>query len=262
MFLALIIVVLLLVAGVIVYLLLGRSSNDQPQLISPQPMPMATLPPVGSGVVNLAPQIPAPTVPPVAQNVPEPGAPSSGSAQFVPPRVVIGEVLAEGEVDVDLVEGRRKAWYTFQVNTANQDITLFFVVYDPNNTQFSRTVRVDDYSQAQLISNAQITVIYADRPQRTIDFDRESATMRSRQQYLSDPLQPNIFSPQMRIGLVQQGLILRNEQGNFMSEMQVDLTGVADHESIVLVQADANLVNNALGEIQAIIDQIENRRQR
>ena len=254
--LILVLLAVLIVGGVVIYLLLGNNvvNPDQEAVAEvPAPQPVPLPPPAGLGQPAPQPTLPAvePTPPPAPQE-----------QAFVPPEVVFGEVLAEGFVDLELLAGRVRTYFTFQVDTSTQNIILFFGLYDPTGSAISRSIVVEDYSQSELIDNAQLTVYYPDAPPTIIRFDGESETIESIQFYTTQPHLPGIFSPQMRIALIKQNLPLVNEDGSIGANMQLDPTGVSHLSGYRVTQKDPATTQTALQEIQAIIDQLESRRPR
>lgn len=254
--LILVLLAVLIVAGVVLYLLLG-SNPVSPAPVDPAPVPA----PVQPVVPPPAPieQAPATEVQP---DRPEPE-PQMGPQPFQPPEVLYGEILAEGFVDLQIVGGGIvRTFYTFQVDTSTQNIVLFFALYDPSGMAISRSIVVENYSQSDLINNAQLTVYYPDAPSTVIHFDKESGTIESSQFYTTQPHGPGMLSSQMRIALIKQNLPLVNSDGNIAAAMQLDPTGVADLSGYRVTIQDPATMQSGLDEIQAIIDQLESRRPR
>ena len=261
--LILVLLAVLVVGGVVIYLLLGNN------MASPAPAPVT---PVQSAAINQQPALPTlappqpvmqPTLAPV-NTAPEPAQqdPQPTGGTFLPPEVLYGEILAEGFVDLELLAGRVRTYFTFQVDTSTQNIVLFFGLYNPDGTAISRSIVVEDYSQSELIDNAQLTVYYPEAPATVIRFDKTSGTVESSQFYTTQPYGPGIFTPQMRISLIKQNLPLLNTDGNIYANMQLDPTGVADLSGYRVTQNDPVTTETALTEIQAVIDQLESRRPR
>ena len=260
--LILVLLVVLIVGGVVIYLLLGNTAAVGPvappaQVTNPgNPEPFPTIPQRSNPALQAQ-----PTQAPVSP--PDTGiGPGGDTPRYQPPEVIYGEVLAEGFVDLELLSGRVRTWYTFQVDTSTQNIVLLFGFFDQEGKNLSRIVVVEDYSRTEIIDNAQMTVFFPDAPDRVIDFDREAGTVISRQSYTTQPYQPSLFSPQTRISMIQQNLVLQNGEGDIRAELQVDLTGVSDREGFALVQNDPAATDDALNEIQLVIDQLESRRER
>ncbi len=252
--LILVLLAVLIVGGVVIYLLLGSNSVspsdeiDQPAApVQPPPVMPAVAPPGDSG--------PLPTLPPI-------NPPPQVDATYLAPEVLYGEVLSEGFVDLELLTGRVRTFFTFQVDTSTQNIVLFFGLYDGPGHAISRSIVVEDYSQSELINNAELTVYYPDAPPTVIRFDRETGTVVSSQFYTTQPYGPGLFSPQMRIALIRQNLPLQNSDGSIHADMQLDPTGVSDLSGYRVTRKDATTTESALTEIQAIIDQLESRRPR
>ena len=252
--LILVLLAVLIVGGVVIFLLLGSNSVN-PAPVEPTPAPPQTAP-VNPGFVNPAP-IPtlAPPEPPLqpGPTTPEP---------FQAPQVLFGEVLAQGFVDLQLQTGQVRTFYTFQVDTSTQNIILFFALYDPTGQAISRSIMVEDYSQSELIDNAQLTVYYPDAPATVIRFDKEEGTVESSQFYTTQPNVPGLFSSQMRIALIKQNLPLASGDGSIGADMQLDPTGVADLSGYRVTIKDPVTTETGLTEVQEIIDQLESRRPR
>jgi len=255
MVLILVLLAVLIVAGVVLYLLLG-SNPVSPAPIEPEP--------VAAPVVPIAPP-PQPVEQPV-QETPQTGpedVPQMGPQPFQPPEVLYGEVLSDGFVDLQIVGGGIvRTFYTFQVDTSTQNIVLFFALYDPSGMAISRSMVVEDYSPSELIDNAQLTVYYPDAPATVIRFDKEAGTVQSSQFYTTQPHGPGLFSSQMRIALIKQNLPLVNSDGAIAAAMQLDPTGVADLSGYQVTIQDPATTQSGLDEVQAIIDQLESRRPR
>ncbi len=255
MVLILILLAVIVVVGVVIYLLLGNNA------VAPAPTPPAAAAPA------VQPIQPAPQ-PVMAQPTaaPPPAAPqeqNNTADQLYPkPQVLFGEIITEGFVDLELITGRVHTYYTFQVDTSTQNIILFFAMYDSTGLAISRSVVVEDYSQSQLIDNAQVTIYYPNAPETLVYFDRPSGSWQSSQFYSTIPHGPGMFSPQMRIALVKQNLPLVNEDSNIIATMQLDPIAVASTSGYQVTVNDQVTTDAALAEIQAIIDQLESRRPR
>ena len=256
--LILVLLAVLIVGGVVIYLLLGSNSvspSTEVQTEPPIQQPvMPTLPPpdLGQSMPNAPIEEPTNPAPP----------PQDMPGSYLAPEVLYGEVLSEGFVDLELMAGRVRTFFTFQVDTSTQNIVLFFGLYDAPGHAISRSIVVEDYSQSTLIDNAELTVYYPDAPPTVIRFDRESGTVVSSQFYTTQPYGPGLFSPQMRIALIRQNLPLQNTDGSIHADMQIDPTGVSDLSGYRVTRKDATTTDSALTEIQAIIDQLESRRPR
>ena len=263
--LILVLLAVVVVGAVVVFLLLGRNSAAVPPVANPavDTQPVQPIQPVNRRENNLIP--PAPVRQPVQIPVASPPEtnpePSVSSNPFEPPQVDFGEVVAEGYVDLELLNDNVRTWYTLHLDSSTRQTTFFFAFFDPASGFTSRTVMVEDYSQAQLIDNAEVTIFYPDYPERVLNFDRETGMIVSRQFYTTQPYTPSIFSRDMRISLIHHGLGLSNSDGDILAELQIDLTGiVSDREGISVAQNDVLGVEKALDELQLIIDQIESRR--
>ena len=253
--LILVLLAVLIVGGVVIYLLLGSNAvSPSPAETAEQPAAPMEQQPVIPDVAAPADSGPLPTLPPME--------PPPQTASYLAPEVLYGEVLSEGFVDLELLAGRVRAFFTFQVDTSTQNIVLFFGLYDGTGHAISRSIVVEDYSQSELIDNAELTVYYPDAPPTVIRFDRETGTVVSSQFYTTQPFAPGMFSPQMRIALIRQNLPLQNSDGSIHADMQLDPTGVSDLSGYRVTRKDATTTESALTEIQAIIDQLESRRPR
>jgi hypothetical protein len=176
------------------------------------------------------------------------------------PEVKFGEVLSEGLVDVDLPGNVTvESWYTFQVNTTSRDITLFFVLYGDSADTITRTVKVEGYTQRGSLNQAEVTLFYPEGTDRVIVFDREQGTINLNQQY-QQPYGPSMFSPELRVALVNQNMELTDDSGDIRVQLQLDLTGLSDSEHLVFQRSAPELVDAALSQIQAIVKQIEDKR--
>ncbi len=251
--LILVLLAVLIVGGVVIFLLLGSNSVN-PAPVEPTPVPQ---PIVQSNPAAVIPQ-PAPTVQPVVTSSPQDAIPEP----FQPPQVLFGEVLAQGFVDLQLQTGQVRTFYTFQVDTSTQNIILFFALYDPTGQAISRSIVVEDYSQSELIDNAELTVYYPDAPATVIRFNKDEGTVESSQFYTTQPHGPGLFSSQMRIALIKQNLPLASGDGNIGADMQLDPTGVADLSGYRITIKDPVTTETGLIEVQEIIDQLESRRPR
>lgn len=268
--LLLVLVAVLAVGGVVAYLLLTQNQNApgaNPAAVAPQP---AQNPAAGVNVgVNsppqpVAPQVAAPTpalaAAPAANNVARPQA--QGFCEPEPPQVSFGEALDAGFVDLRLLNSDVRSWYTLQVDTVTTSTTFFFAFFDPTGCSLSRAAIIRNYTRAQLIDNAEVTVYYPNSLERTINFDKADGTIVSRQFYDSDALEPALFTSPIRISLSQQSLALADSLGRLSAEMSIDLTGLSNEESITISQQNPAVVERVLDELQTIVDSIESRRPR
>ena len=248
-------IALLIVGGVVIYLLLGNNAPG-PAPVVPPPAPITQVPSPQTAPLQEFPTL----APPVSQ--PDVMSPTGSDVKYPVPEVSYGEVLAEDFVDLQLLAGSVRTWFTFQVDTSTQDITLFFALYSVDGTAITRAVKIDDYSQGNLIDNAEITLFYPDAPERVLSISREEGTMISQQSYHFQPYEPSLFSPTLRLSLIEQDLILANGAGDIQVNLQLDRTGIFDREGIAVQQTDQVAVDVALDELQLIVDQIESRRPR
>ena len=69
-----------------------------------------------------------------------------------------------------------------------------------------------------------------------------------------------MFSPELRVALVNQLMVLENETGDVSAELRLDLSGLSDSELIVFKRSAPDVVQSVLFEIQDLVTQIEGRR--
>jgi hypothetical protein len=186
---------------------------------------------------------------------------SAQSPLFIPD-VHFGEVLAQGFVDVKLPGNHTaQSWYTYQVNTVSRDITLFFAIYDSSLGNIVRTVKIEQYSQGSNVERAEVTLFYPEAGDRVIVFDRDQGKM-TVTQHIQQPYGPSLFSPELRVNLVTQRVLLADQTGDINAELQLDLTGLSDSEVIVFQRTAPNVVSEVLSEIKDLVNQIEAKRPR
>lgn len=254
--------IVVVTAALVVYFTVGFGPNFS-QAASPEG-------PKGAGNATLAASSPLGALPPapVAQQAPTPVPEITLQTQkeesnlLSPPipSVSYGEVLSEGFVTLDLPgEQVRNAWYTFQVNTSTREITLFFALYNEGKDTIIKTVEVARYTQGELINNACITMFYPQGPERYLSFDAEAGTIGLSQRH-GQPYGPSMFTPELRVALVNYGLVLGDESGSIRADLHLDLTGLSDSESFMLAQSNPEAVNRVMVEIQGLVDQINARR--
>lgn len=152
-----------------------------------------------------------------------------------------------------------RTWYTYQVDTATRDITLFFALYSGSSNTMVRTVKIEGCTQGHDLENAELTLFYPEGPERVLNFNRGWGTITLTQQY-QQPHGPSIFSPELRVALVNHGMALRDDTGNINVELQLDLTGLSDSEVMVFQRSAPEVVEAALSEIQGLVNQIEAKR--
>ena len=179
------------------------------------------------------------------------------------PDVNFGEVLSQGFTDLKLPSNTTaQSWYTFQVNTVSRDITLFFAVYDSSLNTIVRTVKIEGYSQGGDLDSAEVTLFYPQgEPERVLVFDRDQGTMTLTQQ-MRQPYGPSLFSPELRVSLVNQRMLLADQTGAIEAQLQLDLTGLSDSEVIVFQRTAPGTVAEVLVELQDLAQQIEANRLR
>ena len=221
-----------------------------------------------TGLTDLAvvPAEVAPAVAPVAAAAAEPDSELIllSDEPVTLPRLIpdarFGEVLSEGLVEVDLPgEVTAESWYSFQVDTSTRDITLFFALYGNSPDTITRTVKIEGYTQRGALSIAEVTLFYPEGMDRQIIYDGQQGIITLSQQY-PQPYGPSMFSPELRVAMVNQKMVLSDDSGNISTQLQLDLSGFSDSEHMVFTSSDPDLVNAALSEIQGIVGQIEDRR--
>ena len=255
------VIAILVVGAIVSYVAVGfGSDSDQAgQLAATEGITKTSFTNNGSGTFPKLPAAALSPTPAPAANV-KLLAPDPGPAPKLIPEVQFGEVLAEGNVNVDFPgDLDMETWYTFQVDTYSKDITLFFAVYNQTGDTIINTVEVRDYTQGAIINNAEITMFYPDGSERLLKFDSVQGTIGLAQRF-SQPYGPSMFSPELRVALVNYGLELSDGPGSVQASVQLDLSGVSDSESITLIQSSPEVVNEVMLEIQELIDQIENKR--
>jgi hypothetical protein len=183
-----------------------------------------------------------------------------GTSSRAIPDVKFGEVLSEGLLDVDLPgDITAQCWYTFQVDTATRDITLFFALYGDSPETIVRTVKIEDYSRDGGPSSAEVTLFHPEGPERLITFDGRRGVITLSQKY-QQPYGPSMFTPALRVAMVNQNMLLTDETGTISAQLQLDLSGLSDSEHIIFERSDPKLVDLALAEIQVLVAQIEGKR--
>jgi hypothetical protein len=251
---ATIVIAVIIVVGLVVYIttsLQSSSNADQVAIVTPaQPILLPT-------VVAVPPTI-APT------RVPQESAQESVAAvktePLFAPDIRIGEILSQGFVDVTLSGAyNTKSWYTFQIDTTTRDITVYFAIYDNSYDNIIRTLQIDKYTEGKDIQNAKLSIFYDEGPARTVQFNRDEGTITMTQQY-SQPFGPSLFSPDLRVALVNQRMQLSDGSGDISAELQLDLTGLSDSELILFRHRTPDVVDRALIEIQELLNQVETKR--
>lgn len=243
-----IVVIVIVVVGAIAYVMTNSRaqdvSNQSPMATIPQPMVLPT-------VAAVAPTpVPQPTEVVDAEPVPK-------TEPLYAPDIQIGEVLSQGFVDLSLPGGYdTKVWYTFQIDTTTRDITVYFAVYDSTYDNIIRTVQIEKYTEGKEITNAQLGIFYGEGPARTVQFNRDEGLITMTQQY-SQPYGPSLFSPDLRVALVNQRMALEDGSGDITAELQLDLSGLSDSELILFKHKTPDVVKRSLTEIHDLLNQIE-----
>ena len=176
------------------------------------------------------------------------------------PDAQFGEVLEEGLVDLRFPGGDLvNSWYTFQVDTETQDITLLFAQYDDGLESIISTVKVDNYARGIGPKNAEVTLYYPDGSNRTLFFDGNEGSIVLDQQYRL-PTGPSMFSSGLRRALVYYGLKLQDEIGEIEVQLHLDLSGLSQSEGLEFKRLAPGTVDDVLLEIQYLVEQIEDNR--
>ena len=115
------------------------------------------------------------------------------------------------------------------------------------------------YTQGELINNARITMFYPEGPERYLSFDATAGTIGLSQRH-GQPFGPSMFTPELRVALVNYGVVLGDESGSIRADLHLDLTGLSDSESFMLAQSNPEVVNRVMVEVQGLVDQINARR--
>ncbi len=228
---------------------------------TPQAAPTATPIPTSTPRPTLAPTrvpptpTPQPTVGPTAE-------PESATIPRVLPDADFGEVLEEGLVQIKLPTGDPlDTWYSFQVDTESQDITVFFALYDIASNALASTVKIDDYSKGIPLDNAEVTLYYPDGSDRILFFDGSDGIISLIQQYRL-PYGPSMFTSGLRRALVYYGMKLQDEAGEVDVELHLDLSGLSQSEGLEFKLAVPGTVEDVLREIRGLVEQIEEGRGR
>lgn len=189
---------------------------------------------------------PAPTAQPVAASTPK-----------VLPEASFGEVLEEGLTELKYPRGEMvKTWYTFQVDTENRDITLFFAQYDDAWESILSTVRVDNYTKGSELGSAEVRLNYPDGSTRTLFFDRDEGSINLNQQYML-PVGPSMLSSGLRRALVYYGIQLQDTSGDVQVQLHLDLSGLSQSEGLEFSKIAPDTVHDMLQELQFLVEQIE-----
>ena len=177
------------------------------------------------------------------------------------PDVAFGEVLEEGFGALKLPGGEQvDTWYTFQVDTRTGKITVYMAQFDSDLESILTTLKVDNYATGEELQYADLTLYYSDGSERIISLDNSDGTIKLIQHY-NLPFGPSVFSPPLRRELVFYGMELRDEPGETVAELHLDVTGLSDSEEMVFERKAPLEVGNALHEIRLLVDQIEEQRQ-
>ena len=236
--------------------LAASSSAEPPATATPAP----TRAPIPTSVPTAT---PAPTKTSDAQPTPEPTAgPEAAAGPKVYPDTQFGEVLEEGMIQLKLPGGEQvDAWYTFQVDTKTRDIIVLFALYDGKLETILSTVKVENYSRAASLDNAEVTLNYTDGSDRILYFDGKEGTLSLTQHY-PVPYGPSLFTSDLRRALVFYGMGLQDESSGIDVLLHLDLSGLSESESLEFKRLMPSTVKDVLLELRSLIDQIEDKRMR
>ena len=125
---------------------------------------------------------------------------------------------------------------------------MYFAVYDSDYANIVRTVQIDQYTEGEEISNAQLGIFYDEGPARTVQFNRSEGTITMTQNY-AQPFGPSLFSPDLRVALVNPRMSMQDASANIATELQLDLTGLSGSELILFKHTTPDVVKRTLSEI-------------
>ena len=168
--------------------------------------------------------------------------------------------MEEGLTELRFPDGNLvNTWYSFQVDTETLDITLFFAQYDDTLETLQATVKIDQYSRGADLENAEITLYFPDGSSRVLFLDRDEGSIALDQQYTL-PVGPSMFSAGLRRALVFYGMELQDETGDIQVTLHLDLSGLSLSEGLEFKRLVPGTVNDALLELQVLVEQIEDQR--
>lgn len=220
------------------------------------PAPTATSAPTATPLPTPTPAVVSDSEP---ASQPSPEAVTVSPTEFLP-EVKFGEVLDEGFMELKLPTGDSvDIWYTYQVDTKTQDITVFFALFDEEQQFLISSVRIDNYRLGEKLDNADVILYYLDGSERLLAFDRAQGTMELTQRY-KVPFGPSIFSSSLRRALVYYGMKLQDDTGNISVELHLDVSGLSESEEMVFKQLEPSAVEAVLKEIKGLVEQIEDKR--
>jgi hypothetical protein len=90
-------------------------------------------------------------------------------------------------------------------------------------------------------------------------FDGNQGTITLTQQ-IRQPYGPSLFSPELRVALVNQRMLLKDETGAISTELQLDLSGLSDSEVLEFQRTAPEIVDDVLSELQDLVRQVEGKR--
>ncbi len=173
------------------------------------------------------------------------------------PQVRFGEVLGEGLMELPMPSGEKvDTWYTFQVDTTSGEIIVYFALFDEEEQSILSTVRVDNYSKGNDLTQAEVTLFYEDGMQRVIGFDGVAGAMSIAQRY-NLPQGPSIFSRELRRSMVYRGMELKDAENNAFLDLDLDVSGLSRGEKIRFTHSAPAEVAMALEELKELIGVIE-----
>lgn len=201
------------------------------------------------------------TTPPTAAPTATPDTSNDGPRMpKVYPETGFGEVLDEGLVELELTGGvLADAWYTFQVDTRTQEITLLFAVYDDELETIISTAKISNYTEGRRPETVEITQSYPNSPPRTLKLDSGEGKLTVTQQFQL-PLGPSLFSPDLRFSLIYYGMVFFDDSRNKRIDLHLDITGLSEAEILIFEDSAPESVEDGLDEINVLVKQIEDKR--
>ena len=173
------------------------------------------------------------------------------------PRVRFGEVLGEGLLELPMPSGERvDTWYTFQVDTTSGEIIVYFALFDEEKQSILSTVRVDNYSKGNDLTQAEVTLFYEDGTQRVIGLNGVAGVMALTQQY-KVPYGPSMFSPELRRSMVYYDMELQDTEGDASLELDLDVSGLSRGDKLSFTHSAPAEVATALDELKNMVRYIE-----
>ena len=233
-----------------------QTPEPMPTLVpepTPTPKPTPTPEPTPKPLPTATP-IPTPTPVPVVMPEPTPMPrviPKAGSGEGF-------DMLDEGEVGLEYPDGSVvDTLFTIWVNTTEVGgAGLFFVAYDESNNLIN-TVKIERYIKGSRPDNAEITLYYLDAPKRVIQVTGKIAVD---QEYKVRPYGPSMFSLATRLHLKILDLDLSDKDGLITEKKDIDVTGFSGKEDLDYELLTPNQARRMLSDINSLVKQIEESR--